>query len=279
MEKYTKWRDAGTGVAPFLPVQAPDYTLASLPLRLVTFILKFLLIVIFALVFLLVDTFFRFSLGSVSTAAFETLRAGSARVLLFVCGFYRIPLSYDGRKVRTPKGGDIVVVNHSSPMDILILCYLYPKSVFTQTDTEMLYHSHSAVSAFSASFALTRVRKGVPMSDLQRTSKNRVIVVFPEGTTSNNRGLLALCPLMIDKAFVMSIKYNNPPYLTTPIPGQTWNFVWGLASVVTHGCRLKGSSEQMDGGYADALARLARIPKTNLGVDEKESFLQAWNRR
>lgn len=200
-----------------------------------------------------------------------------------MCGFYRIPVSYDNRKVGTPRGGDIVVVNQSSPIDILLLTYLYPSALFTKCDNEMLFQTESAVSAFfSRFFSLGRVRQGVTINDLaskQSAYRDRVILVFPECTTSNNRGLLAFCPLMVDEAYVMSIKYNNPPHLSTPVPGKYWNFIWSLGSVMSHGCRLKGSSKKVEFEFAEALAKFARIPKTSLGIDDKIEFLRAWNRR
>lgn len=191
-------------------------------------------------------------------------------------------MSYDNRKPGIPKSGDVLIVNQSSPIDIMILTYLYPSAIFTSCDSEMLFETQSALSAFMARFNCKRVRKGCTINDLlsdRSRFQDRVIVVFPECTTSNNRGLLAFCPLMLDRAFVMSIKYNNPAYLSTPIPKTYWSFLWALASLLSHSCRLKGSSQQLELDFAGAIARFARVPKTNLGIDQKEEFLEAWARR
>lgn len=265
-----------------MPVAAPEFTPATLPLRIITFVLKLPFIILTTLQFLLVDSFFRFTIGSVSRKSFEILRCWAARAVLFACGFYRLPISYDTRKASQPKSGDIIVTNQSSPIDILILTYLYPSCVFTSCDNEMLFQTHSAVSAFLARFQLQRVRKGCSLHDFTSEVSNlrdRVILVFPEGTTSNNRGLLSFCPIMLEEAFVTSIKYDSPAYLSTPIPHAYWNFLWSLASVPSHGCRVKSSSQKLHSDYADALARFGRMPKTSLGIDDKESFLEAWKRR
>lgn len=211
--------------------------------------------------------------------AFEILRSTAARILLFIMGFYRIPVSYDNRKVTKTKNGDLVVSNSSSPIDILLLTYLYPSALFTRCDNEMLFETQSAGSAFFSRLFFSRVRKGISLNDLRGRYPDRIIILFPECTTSNNRGILAFCPLMVDEAFVMSIKYNNPPYLSTPLPGHLAQFIWSLTSVWQHGCRLKGSSQKLEYEHADALARFSRLPRTNLGIDEKVEFLKAWNRR
>ena len=279
MEKYTKWRDAGTGIAPFLPVNAPDFSYGSLPFRVLTCIIKSILVLVAGLLFLLVDSFFRFSLGNVSTSAFEGLRWVSARFFLFISGFYQIPVAFEGRKPSKPKAGDIVIANMTSPIDVMLLVYLYPSALFTAGDIEMLYQPQSALSAFFARFYTTRVRKGVPIQDLRRQYKDRVIIICPEATTSNNRGLLSFCPLMVDSAFVVSIKYNNPPYLATPLPGQQLNFFWGLTSLLSHHCRIKGSGHKLTGEFAEAISRYARIPRTGLDIGDKDEFLAVWNKR
>lgn len=231
----------------------------------------------------MVDSWIRFSLGNVSKQTFEIVRSSVARILLFVCGFHRISVSYDTRKVKAPRAGDVVIVNQSSPIDILLLVYLYPSAVFTTSSDEMLFRTQSASSAFFSRFSITSgIRtKGVPINDLLRKSKaeGRVVLISPERTTSNNRGLLAFCPIMLNEAFVLSIKYNNPPYLSTPIPNQYWDFFWSLTSVWQHECRLKGSSQKIEVEFAETIAKYARIPKTNLGIDDKVEFLKAWARR
>lgn len=278
----------------------PETTYATFPLRLLTFLIKVPLLVIFSLLFLLVDTFFRFSLGSVSTAAFESMRATSARLLLGVSGFHRVPLSFDGRRRKIPRGSDVLVVNQSSPMDVLLIVWLCPSALFTRCDAgdDMLFETESAFSAFLARFGSPvygsaaaaaaggqekkkKEGRGMRIHDLltTREARNRVVVVFPEQTTSNNRGLLAFGPIMLDSAFVLSIKYNNPPSLTTPIPGRYWDFLWSLTSVPVHGCRLKASAQKIEFEFADAIARFARIPKTSLGIKDKVEFLRAWEKR
>lgn len=273
--------DVGTGVAPFLPVTPPEYTRVTLPLRIVTLVIKFPLILIFSLLFFIVDSILRLLVGSISKTFFETFRSSIARAHLFVCGFYTIPISYDQRHTRSPQAGDIILVNSASPMDIFIVAWLFPSALFTRFDNEMLFQTQSAVSAFFARFSFTRVRHGNAINELLRSAKSdgRVVIIFPEATTSNNRGLLAFCPMMIEEAFIFTIKYNNPPYLSTPTPGLQWNFWWSLASMWTHGCRLKGSSQKVELDFADTMAKLARVPKTNLGIEDKAEFLKSWNRR
>ena len=279
MEKYTKWRDAGTGIAPFLPVDLPEQSMAMLPLRLVLVLLKTILLVVALLLLLLVETLLQFALASVSRTAYHYVLAYTARLALLFLGFIKLPMTYDGRVRARPRKGDVVIVNRSSPVDILILAWLYPGAIFTRTGPEMLFQSQSLFGAMISSFRLQHTRKGYQLTDYVRGHSDRVIIIFPEATTSNNRGILAFCPIMVERAYVLSIKYNNPPYLATPIPGRFWHFMWALLSLPIHVCRLKGSSKAIDKDHAGTLSRLGRVPLTQLGIEDKDAFLQAWHGR
>lgn len=170
---------------------------------------------------------------------------------------------------------------------------------------------------------------------------NRVIVVFPEATTSNGRGILSLSPSPLSapknsKIYPVSLRYT-PAEIVTPLPGwlEAARFVWRLNSRPTHCIRARigapltiastassvadtktnsaaarrdsidsnffdtlgplpvqsdGSSEteqKRDDGVteqerkvldaiADTLARLGRVKRVGLGVEEKKRFVDAW---
>lgn len=207
------------------------------------------------------------------------LRAYWARSLLFVAGYTSIPISTDGRKVTKPRGGDIVVANRSSPLDVLLLAWAYPTALFASFDADMLFVERPIFSAILDAFNLSRSQKGQNIDDFTKRHGTRVIVVFPECTASNNRGVLAFQPVMLDDAFVTAIKYSNPPTITTAVPGSYRAFLWALLCVPFHECRLRGSAHKLPIDHADALAKYARIPKTGLGLEEKVSFVEAWSRR
>lgn len=75
------------------------------------------------------------------------------------------------------------------------------------------------------------------------TYPNRVIVVFPECTTSNGRGVLPFSPSLLTappniKVFPVHLRYTAPD-ITTPIPGSIFTFLWNLCSKPTHCIRIR----------------------------------------
>ncbi|BFZ57722.1 Lysophosphatidic acid:oleoyl-CoA acyltransferase 1 [Savitreella phatthalungensis] len=277
MEKFTRWRDAGTGIAPFLPVPGPDLTLVSAVPRVLLSVVKTILLAVYLGVFLLVDGVSEV----VGVGVVFWLRAYWARHVLMVAGYLRIPVSYDGRKVLHPGGGDVVVVNRSSPLDVLLVVWLYPSAVFVTCDRELRWRGRSAGGMMLDSFRVGYPEKGeASLEAIGRKYRGRVLVTFPEATTTNNRGILAFTPTNIQEAYVTSIKYTNPPSTTTPIPASYAHFIWALTSVPSHELRIRASPHRLPAGaQADALARYARVPRTALGIEEKMTFVQAWRRR
>jgi 1-acyl-sn-glycerol-3-phosphate acyltransferase len=70
-----------------------------------------------------------------------------------------------------------------------------------------------------------------------------VIVVFPECTTTNGKGILPLSPSLLNvpsttKIFPINLRYS-PPDITTPVPGRYWSFLWNLLSQQTHCIRVR----------------------------------------
>lgn len=146
----------------------------------------------------------------------------------------------------------------------------------------------------------------------------RVIVAFPECATTNGKGVLPFSPSLLTvpatvKIFPVSIRYT-PADITTPIPGAWTAFLWKLLSKPTHcirvriaegiqntardnsstsdntglGRRSSGQSQYGNGlvdeerfvleRVADALARLGRNARVGLTVQDKATFLEAWQR-
>src|SRR4051794_20027489 len=71
----------------------------------------------------------------------------------------------------------------------------------------------------------------------------RVIVVFPECTTTNGRGILPFSPSLLSapagaKIFPVSLRYT-PGDVTTAAPGLHWTFLWNILSKPTHCIRVR----------------------------------------
>ena len=83
----------------------------------------------------------------------------------------------------------------------------------------------------------------VEIETLLGRNPDRIIVVFPECTTSNGRGILPMSPCLLTaphrtKVFPVSLRYTAPD-VTTPIPHAYATFLWNLCSKPTHCIRIR----------------------------------------
>ena len=249
---------------------------------------------------------------------------------------------------RLPSSGQVIASSYTSPLDILYLAAIFDP-IFTQSHAgSRLVRPVSIEGALASCFDVQPpppfdARKGcLPLADLIKQNKDRVIVVFPESTTSNGRGILKLSHSLLSatpqtRIFPVSLRYT-PADVVTPIPGwlEAVRFIWRLNSQQTHCIRVRigaptsvasappsdsapaqppktrtgRSSTGMDSNFfdtldsttnsldtpddddeglgeqekrvldavADALARLGRVKRVGLGVEEKQKFVEAWSK-
>lgn len=83
----------------------------------------------------------------------------------------------------------------------------------------------------------------VDLSTLVERYPSRPVVLFPECTTTNGRGILPLSKSLLGvpsetKIFPISIRYTSPD-VVTPIPGSYVSFLWTLLSKPTHCLRVR----------------------------------------
>lgn len=283
MEKFSAFRDPGTGIQPFLlPVALSDSSLLAtllLPVRGAVLILRtFILVTIFlfycglryGLCTLLVPIpLLRHSLLHLATRLM-------ARSALYILGFVEIQEEIVTKKRGKlhelpwrPRAGDIIVSNWSSWVDVLWLAYRFdpifvmpvfeePKLSTVNVDPSPASYrpgrskgsgvpspsrlqattSRSAVKGFRqmSLFSMIWATGHTPdrltsnsVSQLKklRQSAERPVVVFPECTTSNGRGLLrfadvfegARVPTKELQVFIMCIRYD-PPTPQRPSPSH-----------------------------------------------------------
>ncbi|KAL7274942.1 Lysophosphatidic acid:oleoyl-CoA acyltransferase 1 [Rhizina undulata] len=301
MEKFSQYRDRGTGIAPFLPINVPRSTFQNVyGVALFLFRLPF-----FVSVFLSYFLIFHWlPIGSFVRKAWLWSILGCGGVWwvdLQVEGVKKGSLSKQSTKLPTP--GTIIVSNYTSPLDVLYLAAVFD-SVFTAS-----YSSTRRVEQVSLPTALLRCfsppllqpPKGAnlcTLSELLSQHPTRTIVVFPEGTTTNGRGILRFTP-SLDTAppqtavFPLSLRYT-PADITTPIPHSYATAVYNLLSRPTHCIRVRiaetlfndSAEEKLDedgqSGFcervAEALARIGRAKRLNLGVGEKAAFVEKWGK-
>jgi 1-acyl-sn-glycerol-3-phosphate acyltransferase len=238
---------AGSGIAPFFPV-ASEPAGIYLPLHIFLFLFKL------PFVFTISATYFLFlqwfPLGSL-------LKKAILWLILGIPGIWWIDLQIDGVKKgslakkhegKVPLPSNVIASSFTSPIDSLYLA-----AIFDPIFTVSYPHTRQVeyISLFGAMLrAFTKPQeypsKGAKLTDLKTLlakHPQRVIVVFPECTTTNGKGILPFSPSLLTapsgtKIFPISVRYS-PADITTPVPCQYWTFIWNLLSHPTHCIRVR----------------------------------------
>ncbi|ODQ65216.1 hypothetical protein NADFUDRAFT_83262 [Nadsonia fulvescens var. elongata DSM 6958] len=308
MEKFSKWRDNGTGIAPYLPhAKSKSYGLSSgtlgakidTPISLILGIVRIPVLLVFLLLHILI-----FQWNPVCRRLSLSACLYATGVWWWEIGVERIRKSTSNQKfnAKLPKSGDVIISTFTSPLDPLIYSTMYDSifvipqvtstgTVFTPLglfDTMAAAVSLPESNSHKGSYKLEEI-----MAKASRVKK--VIVVFMEGTTSSGRALLPFVPLPSNeplaipgqsKIYPVAIKYN-PPNITTPIPTHLFTWAWTLISQ-SSGWSVRfrvadavdpASTKDIMGTIAESLTRVGRIRKVgdSLNIQGKRDFVQAWN--
>ncbi|KAL3235113.1 hypothetical protein RNJ44_02901 [Nakaseomyces bracarensis] len=180
MEKFSNWRDKGTGIAPFLPNTITGPSTVSKGLHFVWYAVKMVLLLPVMLVVMVIgDKFWH-------------------RFIFRVLYGYREDITVVGVKRRQvvpwqhyPLRNNIYVANASSPWDGIVLSliaegpsvFLVPNGgVFYRMNTEQYY-------SFAISGSLDAKKYGKEVASINEC-KDRVVFMFLEGTCSNGKSVL-----------------------------------------------------------------------------------------
>ncbi|KAF9226457.1 hypothetical protein BS17DRAFT_727900 [Gyrodon lividus] len=375
MEKFSAFRDPGTGIQPFLPLVPPAenaFLATSLaPIRGTLAVIRSLLVIVIAfLYFILVNVLsmilipippLRRLVGAVSTVILT-------RLVLYVLGFMWIPEELVARKRGkfpeipwSPKAGDIIVSNWSSWIDVLWLSYRFnpifvlplvdkpTPSVFSASDSTPISYRPGRMAGTGSAAISTPTRTPSPRQTIRgfhqvsllsmiritgrtpqspslssfstlediRKSAERPVVVLPECTTSNGRGLLRFAHVFegIDvptkgyNVFVMCTRYDPPTTLQRtlahPIASPTLNplrHLFAISSALSlqsmsvrmlplsesPSSQLFMVSEVVPGPTVDVLseacavliARIGKMKRLGFGWEDKAAFLNIyWGQR
>ncbi|EGX92348.1 Phospholipid/glycerol acyltransferase [Cordyceps militaris CM01] len=179
-----------------------------------------------------------------------------------------------------------------------------------------LFAAVLAALALPADLAAPPDRDLVELRDLLRQYPDRPIAVFPECTTTNGKAILPLSPSLLAcppdvLVFPVSLRYT-PADVTTPVPGRWAAFLWNLLSRPTTCIRVRIAEGQSNTSaastngasanaelrlragdaadvsaeeqrvldtIAEALARLGRVKRVGLTVEDKSAFVKALHRK
>ncbi|KAM0151120.1 hypothetical protein ACHAQE_008671 [Botrytis cinerea] len=242
MEKYSQFRDRGSGIAPFLPVQTPSAGIYA-PVHLFLFLFKLPIFLTISTTYFLFLQWF--PLGSL-------LKKAILWMILGIPGVWWIDLQIDGvkkgslakkREGRVPEPSDIIASSFTSPIDSLYLAAIFDPIFTVSYPHTRQVHQISLLGAIFRALQSPKEYppKGSKMTDLSALLSRfpgRAIVVFPECTTTNGKGILPVSQSLLTapsgtKIFPISLRYS-PSDITTPVPGKYWSFFWNLLSKPTH---------------------------------------------
>ncbi|KAF2836770.1 hypothetical protein M501DRAFT_996439 [Patellaria atrata CBS 101060] len=252
MEKYSQFRDRGSGIAPFFPVPTQSSGI-YLPFHVFLFVVRVPLLISTLLFYSIVFSWLPLGMGAVGFLA----KKAALWVILGISGVWWIDLQIDGVKRgslaqhnahRLPHPKTIIASSFTSPIDCLYLAAIFDP-VFTVSFPDS--RSVQRISLLQAIFRAFAAPQHKPppsayLTDLETLIKKNpdsCIVVFPECTTTNGRGILPFSPSILTappktKIFPVNLRYT-PADITTPVPNSYFTFLWNLCSKPTHCIRVR----------------------------------------
>ncbi|KAF4849720.1 putative lysophosphatidic acid:oleoyl-CoA acyltransferase [Colletotrichum siamense] len=248
MEKFSQFRDKGSGISPFIPVKTPLSALSSV-FHAFLFLIRLPFFITYVAAYFLVLHHLPF----LPVAARKILLWG----MMGIPGIWWVDLQLDGVRrgtlaeqppQRFPHPGSVIAANFTSPIDAIYLAAIFDP-IFTVS-----YPNTRSVERISllraVLYALSPVRfaprLGAKLTDLAALLErypDRVVAVFPEATTTNGKGVLPFTPSLLAAKpdvhiFPVSIRYT-PADVTTPVPGRWFKFLWDLLSRPTTCIRVR----------------------------------------
>lgn len=274
MEKFSAWRDKGTGISPFMPVDSPKSALRKYVADPLLVALKLpIFVVLYYAAFLAPKVVVRF-------------------VLFTLLGFSDIDVLVEGvRKLKVdeinrsrPSVNNVVIQNFVSPLDVFLLFYVSNvtslRSIVVVIPRGDGLYTFSVWEALSLNFEeLESHALGTKLADYSAL-KGKLVVLFPEGTASNNRAVLKF-------ASVPQSLFDMPGFTTKTMAVRLYPN--SAALPVPHLTKLQYLRKLLtsSGSYAKikiiphakgslALAKLAfadnGLNSVDLGLEQKKKF-------
>ncbi|GMM38825.1 lysophosphatidic acid acyltransferase [Saccharomycopsis crataegensis] len=237
MEKFTQWRDPGTGISPFMPVSKPKKSnviiavLQTLP-KIVLALLRTPPLMLYSLVYCMVPLAFvrRWVISFLLNFLFSTNLFGSSYDAS-IEGIKRSNTKL--KKANMPHPGDVIIVNHTSPLDGMVLYLISSNCSFLTFTKDGALVELSVWEVFTSALSLEKPNK--PPVKLANYA-NKVVYLFAEGTTSNGKSILpynkGYNSVVTEakkghKLKILAMKLT-PSQLTTPIPKPVVSYLWEL---------------------------------------------------
>jgi 1-acyl-sn-glycerol-3-phosphate acyltransferase len=152
------------------------------------------------------------------------------------------------QQARLPQPGSVIASSFTSPIDAVYLAAIFDPIFTASYPNTRQVERISLLQAILRAFAVPSTEPApgarmVDVSTLVEKHPNRPIVLFPECTTTNGRGILTLSNSLLSaspktKIFPVNLRYT-PMDIVTPIPGSYISMLWTLLSKPTHCIRVR----------------------------------------
>ncbi|RMD42570.1 hypothetical protein DV735_g2542, partial [Chaetothyriales sp. CBS 134920] len=250
---------SGSGIAPFLPIPSEPPGL-YLPVHAFLFTVRVPMIAF-------ISIFYFLFLQWLPTL----LKRAALWIILGIPGIWWIDLQIDGVKKgslsrnnkRLPSGGSVIAASTSSPIDALYLAAIFDPVFAAAYPNTRLVEPINLLQAVFRALSNPRLNppqgtKLVDLGDYVQEHSDRVVVIFPECTTSNGRAILPLSPCLLaapakTSVFPVNLRYTAAD-ITTPIPHSYFTFLWNLCSKPTHCIRIRIAEAVYNTARRDAVA-------------------------
>lgn len=222
MEKFSNWRDKGTGISPFMPVDNPQQPLKKFLVNPVVVAVKLPLLYIL----------YAFTLMAPKPVLLVILKQifGVSDIDLLVEGVRKLKTAEIDRK--RPGLNHLVVANFISPIDVLLLFVISAATSINSVVILLPRDGKLHALSFWQFAKVPFLEPGAPLNGAEladyATLKNKFVILFPEGTSSNNKAVLPFDKSIDPKLLQLSgfsyltiVLRVYPNLITLPVPNVT----------------------------------------------------------
>ncbi|CAN8076147.1 unnamed protein product [Agarophyton chilense] len=286
MEKYRSTSDPSTGIHPFIP---PTTNIFSPPLRPILTLLRLPIFLLLFVPYSLLNTLL-FLLPSILSyplrRILDKLFLPYILLSLSVLPTYATleqPRVRDAARGKHPSRFDIILINVSSPIDILLVSFSYsPTFAIASSQDPTLLHSLTLLQAFTT-ISLTPPHPTSAPKPPQALLGNGPLCVLAEGCSTNGKGVLRFSY----KLHTASIPEPCVIYaagISRTSKGSACRTTQSLSKTLLHAVgewkispRIRVSAVPREGGdHQASVAALAGVPALKIGHETAQQFAQHW---